>query len=116
MKYTILIYENPAEFAARTGPDAEAYWGGWQAYTEALVTAGVMVGGNGLMPPSAGTTLRVRDGQRQVHDGPFADTKEQLGGYYVIEVADLDAALEWAARCPALPNGVVEVRPVLPMK
>jgi hypothetical protein len=72
-----------------------------------------MDGGKGLEPPSTGTTVRLRDGERIVQDGPYADTKEQLGGFFVIDVPDLDAALDWAARCPAATDGVVEVRPVL---
>ena len=75
----------------------------------------MFVGGAGLQPPATGTTVRLRGGARQVHDGPFADTKEQLGGYYIIEVPNLDAALEWAAKCPAAPTGSVEVRPHVPM-
>ena len=74
-----------------------------------------MVGGSGLQPPSVATTVRQRDDKRQVQDGPYADTKEQLGGYYEIEVADLDTALDWAARCPAAATGAVEVRPNLVM-
>jgi hypothetical protein len=115
MQYLILIYESPADADLRHGPNAPEYWGGWQAYSQALTQAGVMAGGNGLQLPATATTLRLAGGKRQVHDGPYADTKEQLGGYYVIDVPDLDAALEWAARCPALPNGAVEVRPVLQM-
>ncbi len=115
MQYTILIYEPEADFALRNDPEqAPAYWGGWTAYSQALVQAGVMVGGNGLLPYHTATTVRLRDGLRQVQDGPYADTKEQLGGYFVIEVDDLDAALDWAARCPASATGVVEVRPVMP--
>lgn len=115
MQYVILIYEPETDFALRQDPArAEAYWGGWSAYGQALAEAGVMVGGNGLQAYHAGTTLRLRDGKRHVQDGPYADTKEQLGGYFVIEVPDLDTALDWAARCPAAPTGVVEVRPVLP--
>jgi hypothetical protein len=114
MQYVILIYENPADLVLRDDPErAPAYWGAWSAYSQALAEAGVMVGGNGLLPPGTATTLRIQDAQRQVQDGPYADTKEQLGGYFVIEVADLDAALDWAARCPALPAGAVEVRPVM---
>ena len=73
-----------------------------------------MVSGAGLMPPDTATTVRIRDGQRLVADGPFADTKEQLGGFFVIDVADLDTALEWAARSPAATYSSVEVRPVMP--
>ena len=74
-----------------------------------------MVGGSALQPPAVATTVRQRDGKRQVQDGPYAETKEQLGGYYEIEVADLDTALDWAARCPAASTGAVEVRPNLSM-
>lgn len=112
MKYTILIYETPADFAARDGGTIMA---SYAAYSKTLADAGVMVGGAGLLPPHAGTTVRLRDGVRHVQDGPFADTKEQLGGYYVIDVPDLDRALEWAARCPGAGTGVVEVRPHLVM-
>jgi len=114
MKYTILVYETRTELGSRTDPKCkDAYWGAYSAYTKALSDAGVMVGGAGLQPPSTATTVRQQDGKRRVQDGPFADTKEQLGGYYVIDVADLDKALEWAARCPAASTGAVEVRPNL---
>jgi hypothetical protein len=116
MNYTLLIYENAAGFDLRNTPDPakqEAYWGSWVAYTKALQEAGVMVGGAGLQPASASTTLRMRKGKHHVQDGPFADTKEQLGGFYIINVPDLDAALEWAARIPAAPGSVIEVRPNL---
>jgi len=116
MKYTILVYENTADFGARTDATRkDAYWGAYRAYTKALTDAGVMVGGAGLQPPPLATTVRLRDGKRQVQDGPFADTKEQLGGYYVIEVPGLDQALDWAARCPSVSSGSVEVRPNLSM-
>jgi hypothetical protein len=116
MKYTILVYETPIELGARTDQRRQpAYWGAYRAYTQALKEAGIMVGGSGLQPPAVATTVRQRDGKRQVQDGPYAETKEQLGGYYEIEVADLDTALDWAARCPAAATGVVEVRPNLVM-
>ena len=76
---------------------------------------GAYVASNRLAPTSAASTVRVRDGEEVVTDGPFAETKEQLGGYYLIDVADLDAALAWAARCPGASHGVVEVRPVWAM-
>ena len=116
MNYTILIYETPAELAARTDDRRkEAYWGAYRAYTKALADAGVMVGGAGLQPPQTATIVRQRDGKRQVQDGPYAEAKEQLGGYYVVNVPDLDTALEWASRCPASSTGAVEVRPNLSM-
>jgi hypothetical protein len=115
MHYAIIVYETEADFAARTDPaQAPAYMGAYFAYSQALDQAGVSVGGAGLLPPSTATTVRVRDGQRRVQDGPFAETKEQLGGFFVIDVPDLDSALEWAARCPAAKLAAVEVRPVLP--
>ena len=116
MTYTILVYETRDDFAARTDATRkDAYWGAYRAYTKALQDAGVMVGGAGLQPPAVATTVRQRDGKRQVQDGPYAEAKEQLGGYYEIDVPDLDRALEWAARCPAASTGAVEVRPNLSM-
>ncbi len=85
------------------------------AYTEALKQAGALKGSNRLQPTATATTVRTVDGKQQVLDGPYADTKEQLGGYYLIEVADLDAALSWAARCPGSQHGTVEVRPIWAM-
>eukprot|EP01032_Pedospumella_encystans_P037322 gene37322-42272_t len=79
------------------------------AYTRALTDAGIMVGGGALLPSHTATTVRLRDGSRDLHDGPYAETKEQLGGFYIIDVPDLDTALEWAARNPAASTGVVEV-------
>ncbi len=115
MNYTLLIYERPADFADRTDPEQQqALWASWAPYTQALREAGVFVGGAGLRPPETATTLKLRGGQRLVQDGPYADTKEQLGGYFIIEVPDLDTALDWAARCPVAPGGVIEVRPNRP--
>ncbi len=113
MQYMIMNYAPPADHpdagSVRDAADGEL----WGAYTRALIEAGVLVGGEALHPSATATTLRVRDGGRDVQDGPYADTKEQLGGFYVIEVPDLDTALEWAARNPAASRGAVEVRPVL---
>lgn len=113
MQYLLMIYESAGAFEARTGTDQESYWGAWKAYADALRNAGVMAGGKGLEPPATGTTLRVRGGDRTVQDGPYADTKEQLGGFFILDVPDLDAALDWASRCPAAWDGAVEVRPVV---
>jgi len=115
MQYAILIHESDDELAARDQPSRSGdYWAAYSAYSKALVDAGIMRGGAGLMPPRDATTVQVRGGKRQVQDGPYADTKERLGGFYLVEVADLDQALQWAARCPAASTGSVEVRPVLP--
>ncbi len=114
MNYTILIYETAVDFAVRNSSDVkkrEEYWAAWPAYTKALKDAGLFVGGAGLQPPETTTTLRFSGEQRLVQDGPFADTKEQLGGFYTINVPDLDTALEWAARCPRSAGRVLEVRP-----
>jgi hypothetical protein len=116
MKYTILVYESDADFkAGRAEPHDGKYWGAYRAYTQALQQAGVMTGGAGLQPAQAATVVRQQNGARQVKGGPIADVKEQLGGYYVIEVPDLDTALDWASRCPAASTGAVEVRPHLAM-
>jgi hypothetical protein len=113
MQYALLYNETPAEMTRGETAEAPAYWGAWNAYMGAMAAAGIMRGGNALMPPATATTLRIAEGKWQVEDGPFADTKEQLGGFVIIEVADLDAALEWAARAPCASAGSVEVRPVM---
>jgi len=115
MKFMILPYETEAAFADRENANAGRYWGAWSAYGQALAEAGVMVDGAGLKRVLTATTVRLRDGRRHVQDGPFAEAKEQLGGYFVIDVADLDAALEWAARCPSATDAGVEVRPLVEM-
>lgn len=110
MKYMLLIYTpNPTPYASLP---REQQFAPWAAYTKALRDAGAMVAGDKLTAAGTGTTVRLRDGLRQVQDGPYAATKEELGGYYIIEAADLDAALDWAARCPASAYGAVEVRPI----
>src|SRR5258708_11203715 len=115
MNYTLRIYEDPEGFALRSDPEKQqAYWAGWPLYAKALRDAGVMVGGAGLQLPGVGTTVKLREGKRLVQDGPYADTKEQLGGYFIIDVADLDTALDRAARCPDAPDNVIAERPNLP--
>jgi hypothetical protein len=114
MNYTILIYLSPADFAARTDPEKrEAFWGSFLPYVKALNEAGIVVASGGLEPPEAATTLLLEDGRRHVQDGPYADTKEQLAGFFVINVPDLKTALDWAARCPPPAGKVIEVRPNL---
>jgi hypothetical protein len=112
MQYMLAIYGD--ERAVETMPREQMteIINAYMAYTQALRDANVLVGSNRLRPTSAATTVRVADGRTQVLDGPFAETKEQLGGYYLIDVPDLDAALSWAARCPAAGYGTVEVRPI----
>lgn len=115
MQYMLIMTEPAEEFAKRNDPEhASAYWGGWSAFIGAMYEAGIVKNGDGLQPPLMATTIRVRDGKRVVQDGPFADAKEQLGGYFIIEVPNLDTALDWAAKSPSAHYGAVEVRPVLP--
>ncbi|MCZ8375785.1 MAG: YciI family protein [Beijerinckiaceae bacterium] len=112
MQFMILNYVKPHNFAdrlAENDPDGPA----WGAYTKALLEAGVMVGGAALSSAHTATTVRVTNGRRELHDGPYAETKEQLGGFYLIDVPDLDTALAWAARNPAASSGAVEVRPLM---
>ncbi len=115
MQYMLTFREPASEFAKRIDPaQAPAYWAAWNAYIGALGQAGVIVNGAGLNPPETATTVRLRNGARQVHDGPYADTQEHLGGFFIIEVAGLDEAIEWAARAPSASAGSTEVRPVMP--
>lgn len=115
MKYAILVYETETGFDNRSNDQQETYWGAYRAYSQALAEAGVAAGGAALHPPHTATTVQLHAGQRKVQDGPFADTKEQIGGFFIIDVPDLDTALNWAARCPAASSCGVEVRPLLPM-
>ncbi len=109
MKYMLLVHHPKATFEAPPNPtDAAA----GQAYGAALHAAGVFVAGAGLVGPQNATTVSVRDGKRQVQDGPYAETKEYLAGFAIIDVPNLDAALEWAARNPSAANSSIEVRPV----
>ena len=112
MQYLLLIYGE--EQAAESMPREQMteVVNAYMAYTEALRDAKVLAASNRLRPTSTATSLRTSDGQIKVLDGPFAETKEQLGGYYLIDVPDLDAALSWAKRCPAARYGTVEVRPI----
>lgn len=113
MLYALLIYENQADFARRSASDETGgYVGAWRKYYQALVEAGIYVGGHPLDVPETATTVRLSDNKSQIQDGPYANTKEQLGGFTLLELPSLDAALEWAARCPAASYGAVEVRPV----
>ena len=115
MDYMLMFYEPKGEFERREDrAGSQPYWAGWMAYVQAVHASGVFKSGAGLQGPASGTTLRVIDGKRRIQDGPFADAKEQLGGFFVIDVPDLDAALSWAARAPCAATGGVEVRPVLP--
>lgn len=111
MQYLLMTYVQEDGWTKLTKAEQEEGMAAYMAYTEALTRAGVFKATGRLQPSSAATTVRIADGKPQVLDGPYADSKEQLGGYFIIDVADLDAAIAWAARCPATGHGVVEVRP-----
>jgi hypothetical protein len=113
MQFALLVYESPEAFATRNN-ETDSYVGAWRAYYKTLVEAGIYVGGDPLEVPETGTTVRLKEGKRGVQDGPFADTKEQLGGFIILELPSLDAAIDWAARCPTASYGAVEVRPLAP--
>jgi hypothetical protein len=112
MKYIALIYETPADFASRQKGKERHYVAAWRAYHKAIVDAGVYISGAPLKDVTTSTTIRVQDGKRRVQDGPFAEAKEQLGGFMILDLPSLDAALDWAARCPAAATGAIEVRPM----
>jgi hypothetical protein len=112
MKYVMLIFETPQNLESRKDAERDPYVAAWRAYYNALVAAGVYVGGAPLKDLATATTVRLREGRRHVQDGPFAEGKEELGGFILLDAPSLDAALEWAARCPAAASGAVEVRPV----
>jgi hypothetical protein len=115
MQYMLLIFGNEAGMQAASKAETGQMMTAYGAYTEAMKKAGIMVGGDRLQPSAAATTVRVADGKTKVLNGPYAETKEQLGGYYIIDVPDLDAALSWAARCPGASHGTIEVRPIWAM-
>jgi hypothetical protein len=115
MGYLLLIYSNESAMQKAPKEATAQMHNAYVAYTEAMQKAGVMVGGNRLRPATEATTVRSPNGKKSVLNGPFAETKEQLGGYYLIEAPDLDAALAWAARCPGAQHGSIEVRPVWAM-
>jgi len=115
MQYMLLIYGNEAGMQTATKAQSEQMMAAYGAYTEAIKKAGILASSNRLKPTTAASSVRVADGKTKVLDGPYAETKEQLAGYYLIEVPDLDAALSWAARCPGANYGTIEVRPIWAM-
>jgi hypothetical protein len=116
VKYMLMTWVNENGWSKMTKAEQEQGAAAYMAYGEALTKAGVLAGSNRLQPTSAATTVRIANGKSQVLDGPYVDSKEQLGGYFLIDVPDLDAAISWAARCPAAGHGVVEVRPIWDMQ
>ena len=115
MKYLLMFYGNEQAIQAQSKEAVEQVIAAYGAYGEALKKAGVILGSNRLRPTNSASTVRVADGKTQVLDGPYAETKDQLGGYFLIDVPDLDAALSWAARCPGASHGSMEVRPIWEM-
>lgn len=114
MQVMMLIHESEQDFSERNGPAGQAYWEKWMAYSQAVNDK--VVGGNVLNGTTGAVTVRVRDGERQVQDGPFADSKEALGGYMIFEVDSMDEAIELASTCPAAESSGVDLRPIVPMQ
>jgi hypothetical protein len=112
MQYLLMLYADESGWDRLSPAEQQAGMAAYAAYTEALAKAGALVGGNRLQGVDTATTVRLADGKPLVQDGPYAEAREQIGGYYLIEAADLDAALAWAARCPGAGHGTIEVRPV----
>jgi hypothetical protein len=115
MRYMLLIYGEDAKRATLTKSDMEKMMSAYGAYTEAMKKAGVHLAGDPLEPSSSSTTVRLKGGKTEVLNGPYAETREQLGGYYIIDVPDLDNAISWASRCPGASFGTMEVRPIRSM-
>jgi hypothetical protein len=113
MQYLLMIYRNEAELGAMTPADRQKMTAEYGAFTQSIIQSGNFKAGDGLQPTSTATTVRVRDGKTLTTDGPFAETREQLGGYYLVEAKDLDAALAMAARIPGAKTGSIEVRPIM---
>ena len=112
MQYLLMIYANEVEYAKIDPATSQKILGEYQSFTQSIIQSGNFKGGDRLQPTSTATTVRVRDGKTLTTDGPFAETREQLGGYYMIDAKDLDAAIAIAARIPGARNGSIEVRPV----
>ena len=115
MRYLCLIYQDEKAQARMSEEEMGTFIGAYGAYTEDLQAAGNMLAGEALQPTTTATTVQLRNGKTLTTDGPFAETKEQLGGYFLIDCKDLDAAIEWAKTLPSAKIGSIEVRPVMPM-
>jgi len=112
MRYMCLIYADESTMPGQGTPDAEKLMAEYYAYSGEVARSGAFKSGDALLPTAAATTVRVRDGKTLTTDGPFAETKEQLGGFYILECKDLDEAIAWAAKIPDARRGSIEVRPV----
>ena len=113
MRYMLLIYGDESAYSNVSEADQEAEMAKWFSYTEEMRNAGVSTAGDALQPTATATSVRDNGGEPLVSDGPFAETKEQLGGYYLLEVADLDEAIKWAHKCPGARSGTIELRPIM---
>jgi hypothetical protein len=113
MRYALLIYASEQEWANQTEEESQAQFQEYMAFSKDIVDRGIYQSGEALQATATATTVRVRDGETLTTDGPFAETKEQLGGYYVVEAKDLDEAIEIAARIPDVRRGSIEVRPIM---
>jgi hypothetical protein len=113
MQYLLLIYSNENDDPQPGTPEGDKLFGGYMRFTEEVKEKNLMLGSNALQPVATATTVRVRDGKTTSTDGPFAETKEQLGGYYLLDCKDLDEAIEYAARIPSAEHGSIEIRPVM---
>jgi hypothetical protein len=117
MQYLLLICDDEQKMNQLTETELNRRHQGWDTLTRELVAAKKMVGGDRLRPAATATTLRIKDGQRLLSDGPFAETKEQLGGYYIVDADNLDEAVDWASKMPHLDGGgLVEIRPIWPFE
>jgi hypothetical protein len=115
MQYLLMIHSDEKAMQSAPKDSIASMSAAYGAYTEAMKKAGVHIGGERLRPSSTATVVRTNNGKTSVLNGPYAEIKEQLGGYYLIEAPDLDGAIEWAARCPGAQYGAMEVRPIWPM-
>ena len=115
MQYLLMIYANEGEYSTMSQDQLRERMAAYEGFAEALKKSGVGAGSSRLKTSADAATVRVRNGKSQVLNGPYADSKEQLGGYFIVDVPDLDAALSWAARCPGSSHGVIEVRPLWSM-
>ena len=113
MQYLLLIYRNEADLGPMTADDRKKMTAEYGVFTQSIIQSGHFKAGDGLQPTTTATSVRVRDGKIMTTDGPFAETREQLGGYYLVEAKDLDTALGVAARIPGAKTGTIEVRPVM---
>lgn len=114
MEYMLMIHDDGSAMQKATTAQMESFMAAYEAYTTAMVEAGILRAGARLRPVNTATTVRAPEGKAQVVNGPYAELKEQLGGFYIIDVPDLDEAIKWAARCPSARHGALEVRPIWP--